>query len=418
MSNYLAIATVTEVLAQLVLTSAEGALGKTVALNKGRPADPVGNDAVSVCLYLYQVTPNAALRNDDLPTRSADGRLLQRPQAALDLHYLLAFYGDDGELEPQRMLGAVLRDLHAVPVLSPDQIRNIVNGIGYLAGSNLAEGPERVRFTPVTLSLEESSKLWSIFFQTKHVLSVAYQGSVVLVESEDTPQQALPVSERTLSGTPYNQPEISQLRVVDVNGIELPVNHPIQLGSRLLLKGRHLRGRETQVLIGDARIDADSISDNEIRLPPLPAQTADGSLLRAGIRGLQIMHSMDLGIPPQPHPVIGSNVMPFLLRPEISLALQGGALRVQFTPWVGKQQRVILILNELSNNDRPNAYRLNAPAENGITDINAGDTESIDFPLLGVAAGSYLVRVQVDGAESVLSKDSIGLYTQPQVTVP
>jgi len=79
---------------------------------------------------------------------------------------------------------------------------------------------------------------------------------------------------------------------------------------------------------------------------------------------------------------------------------------------------VILILNELSNNDRPNAYRLNAPAENGISDINASDTESIDFPLLGVAAGSYLVRVQVDGAESMLSKDSIGLYTQPQVMVP
>jgi len=42
MSNFLAIATVTEVLGQTILAAAEGALGKTVNLNKGRPEDPSG----------------------------------------------------------------------------------------------------------------------------------------------------------------------------------------------------------------------------------------------------------------------------------------------------------------------------------------------------------------------------------------
>ena len=34
-------------------------------------------------VYLYQVTPNAAFRNVDLPTRRADGTLVKQPVAAL-----------------------------------------------------------------------------------------------------------------------------------------------------------------------------------------------------------------------------------------------------------------------------------------------------------------------------------------------
>jgi hypothetical protein len=419
MSNFLAIATVTEVLGKSILAAAEGALGKTVTLNKSRPEDPVGLDTVSVHLYLYQVTPNAALRNDDLPNRSSDARVLQKPQAALDLHYLISFYGDDKELEPQRMLGAVVRDLHARSVLTREQIRNGVSGVSYLAGTDLAEAIELVKFTPTHLSLEESSKLWSILLQTKHALSVAYQGSVVLIESLEIPQQALPVSDRGVAGTPLIQPAIEELRVIDASGAELPVNQAIELGSRFLIKGKNLKGQITQIMLNDAEIAAESITDTNIRVLPLPAQLPDSTLLRAGIRSLQIVHSLPLGTPPVLHQVIGSNVMAFMLRPTISTSLQGPAIRIQFAPKVDKTQRVILILNELTANPKPKGYRLNAPKDNGITAVNDIDTDSIDFPISGiVAAGTYLVRVQVDGAESLLQKNSAGLYDQPQVTVP
>ncbi|NIV38805.1 MAG: DUF4255 domain-containing protein, partial [Anaerolineae bacterium] len=36
-----------------------------------------GLPKTGVNIYLYQVTPNAAWRNADLPTRSGDGRLVQ-----------------------------------------------------------------------------------------------------------------------------------------------------------------------------------------------------------------------------------------------------------------------------------------------------------------------------------------------------
>ena len=41
-------------------------------------------------------TPNHAWNLTDLPTRRGDGSLTRRPVAAIDLHYLITAYGDDG----------------------------------------------------------------------------------------------------------------------------------------------------------------------------------------------------------------------------------------------------------------------------------------------------------------------------------
>ncbi|WP_020565622.1 DUF4255 domain-containing protein [Methylosarcina fibrata] len=420
MSNFLAIATVTEVLGQMILTAAENAIGgQTVVLNKKRPEDPAAADSPNVYVYLYQVTTNGALRNNDLPNRSTDGRLQKKPQAALDLYYLIAFYGNDSELESQRMLGAVVRDLHAHSILGREQIRTGLEGKSYLAGSDLAEAVELVKFTPVSLSLEENSKLWSILLQTRHALSVAYQASVVLIESEETPQQALPVSDRGVTGIPFIQPLIEQLRVLDNNGAELPINQAIELGAALLIKGKRLQGQVTQIFINDAEITAASISDSEIRLIPLADPLPDGSALRAGIKSLQIVHSVPLGEPPETHSFSGSNVFPFPLRPMPTVSMQGSAVRIRFAPKVGRTQRVFLLLNELTNNPKPKGYRLSAPKDNGITDTDVTETDTIDFPTADIVDnGTYLVRVQVDGAESLLQKDAGGKYDQPRVTVP
>ena len=130
MSNRLAVATVTSALGHLVQASAQTAVSG-VALRLGRPTAPAGDaERKKVHVYLYQVTPNGALRNADMPTRSANGRLVTRPQVALDLHYLLSFYGDQTAFEPDRMLGAVVRDLHARPVLTPAAIQNGIENNG------------------------------------------------------------------------------------------------------------------------------------------------------------------------------------------------------------------------------------------------------------------------------------------------
>src|SRR5262245_5237435 len=193
MSNYLAIATVTGTLHN-VLTNASGAVpGAKISTKRPDGASAEAQDP-GINIFLYQVTPNAAYRNADLPTRTANGQLVQRPQTALNLHYLLSFYGDETRLEPQRLLGAVARQLHARPLLTKEDIIQTLANPPYdtlLAKSNLADQVDLVRFTPLGLSLEELSKVWSIFFQSPYVLSVVYQGSVVLIETDDAPQQAM-----------------------------------------------------------------------------------------------------------------------------------------------------------------------------------------------------------------------------------
>jgi hypothetical protein len=254
MSNSLAIATVTTALAQIVRASAQSVVNGAEVLT-GRP-DPTATPGHRIHLFLYQVSPNGAMRNNDLPTRSSDGRVVLRPTAALDLHYLLAFYGSETDLETQRMLGAVVRDLHAKPMLTRAMIQSAISSQPFLNGSNLADAVEQVKFTPLAVSLEEMSKLWSVFFQTPYALSVAYQGTVVLIESEEPAQPALPVLKRgdkdqgvdTLLG-PFPLIEsayfgIPQDKILQPRPLSLPAGH---LGLAVIMVGRNL-GSETVLL--------------------------------------------------------------------------------------------------------------------------------------------------------------------------
>src|SRR5262245_25490761 len=159
MSNFLAVASVTASLAQYLLSVVQvDVSGSTVSTTRPDAAGN-GEQKPRVNVYLYQVTPNAAWRNSDLPTRDENGQAVQRPRAAIDLNYLLTFYGDEGRLEPQRLLGSVVRAIHANPVLARGLIRETINSSTYtfLAASTLAEDIELVKFTPTTLTLEELS---------------------------------------------------------------------------------------------------------------------------------------------------------------------------------------------------------------------------------------------------------------------
>jgi hypothetical protein len=195
MSNFLAIATVTATVSQIVQAAVQSDVpGATVkTLRPDGLADLTQEKGVNV--YLYRVGPNAAWRNTDLPTRRADGTPAQRPQSALDLHYLLSFFGDETQLEPQRLLGSAMTALHTQPTLTRERIQQTVDNqvFSYLADSDLADQIELVRFTPIPLSLEELSRLWSVFYQIPYTLSVAYHASVVLIEAAVTPQPAPPV---------------------------------------------------------------------------------------------------------------------------------------------------------------------------------------------------------------------------------
>ena len=290
MSNHLAIATVTAALGHIVHAAAEASGVGSVTLDFGRPtATGGGQEARKVHTYLYQVSPNSSLRNRDLPTRGGDGRLVDRPQAALDLRYLIAFYGDQKTLEPDRMLGATVRNLHARPLLSRQSIQDAITNHAELSDSDLADAIERVRFTPAAISLEELSKLWSVFFQTPHALSVVYDAHVVLIEAEESGPSALPVLRRGQkdrgvetapdTSSPFPSLESIHIGVPEDAGREpLPRSFPgAELGKYLLLRGRNFAGDTVNVEFRHLRYSEPThpqfLPPQEITVP-LPNRTA------------------------------------------------------------------------------------------------------------------------------------------------
>jgi hypothetical protein len=424
MSNFLAIATVTETLRRtLSATVGPDVPGATVtAVRPDGIAQ--GLPLVGVNIYLYQVTPNAALRNADLPTRRSEGSLAQRPRAALDLHYLLTFYGDEAALEPQLCLGSVARTLHAQPVLTRQSIAEAILRSPSINRSNMADEVELVKFTPNLLTLEELSKLWSVFFETRYNLSIAYQASVVLIEPEVAPRRQLPVRERKVHVRPFRQPTIE--RITSAAGED----EPILAGSTLLIHGQRLRGDATRVRIGRSGfgvvVPPQQVEDTEISLQLQEGQNLlPPDSLRAGVNGVQVIHDLIFGTPGDPHRGVESKVVAFVLRPSVSRNRRGnyrirlvnivpdvpntvqGFVAVTLRPKVGRRQRVVLLLNAFgAASGTPQAYSFPA-------DPRDADRFTVTFPIRRVVRGQYLVRVQVDGAESPLDDQ----YSEPRVTI-
>ncbi len=427
MSNALAIATVTAALREMLQEDATWIVPGSEVTNlrpqemENRPAD---NARINI--YLYQIVPNAALRTADLPTRRSDGTLIQPPQSAWDLHYLLSFYGNESTLEAQRLLGSTVDILHAQPFLSRSKISTIISKANnqYLANSNLDEQVESIKFTPLILNLEELSKVWSVFFQTTYSLSVAYQASVILIESRDIARPALPVRDRNIYVVNFRQPVIE--KILSQSAISQPFlpYQPILTGHRLRIEGSQLRGGQaTQVRIDriDLPLDPNNISDHRIDL------VLDKSIT-AGVKGLQVVQMMKISTPERDYGFVDSNIAAFILRPTITGNVtvatnpnNGHVLTVPVSPIIGSNQRVILLLNQIpttgATNDNLRAYTFVAPSRED-------DTSAIAIPVFNVQPGEYLIRLQVDGAESLLTVNSdsssptFNQYIAPTVTIP
>ncbi|MEU6911228.1 DUF4255 domain-containing protein [Streptomyces coeruleorubidus] len=204
MSNALAIAHVTQALALLIETNLPPDIDIAVKVEPRKPpADPPAEPTITV--FLYQVTPNTSQRNTDLPTRAADGTLVRRAAAPLDLHYLISAYGEEAELVGQRLIGSVVRTLHEIPVL-PKDIIELAGERAHLSGSNLAEAAQRVRFTPTVMDIDETSKLWGMLHQTPYTLSVVYQAALVFIDGREVPVPGKPVERHEVRVLPFGAP--------------------------------------------------------------------------------------------------------------------------------------------------------------------------------------------------------------------
>ena len=422
MSNALSIATVTAVIKNLL---ENGLVSDAIATSVGDvlvtalPPDKVqvgSDERAQINLFLYHVTQN---RNVDWISQEYRSRYTTsntnstNPPLALDLHYVLTAYGAK-DFQAEILLGYAMQMLHKLPIMTSDTIENALKNaaetstssvfaqaIAGLSVSNLALRVGQMKISPAFLSMEETSRIWSAL-QTNYRPSATYQVSMVLIESDSTDKSE--VLDLILS-----EPSIEQ---VTAPSSQAEAN--ITVGNTLLIRGKRLRGDITKVRLSNINklFTPFDVQDTQVSIQ-IP-------LLRAGVQTVQIIH--ETVVNKEPHNLIESNVMAFVLHPKISVetlhikSLQDsdGDLRsfdigVKFSPKVSKDQRVILQLNRISNHE-PFLYSCLAPAQTQDTDI-------ITIPLQNLKPGDYLVRVKVDGAESALYKNQSGEYDSPRITI-
>ena len=442
MSTALGIASVTHVLKDLlnnglIDNDVSNLVGSTVEVSSRPPGlidNGSGNTGTQLNIFLYRVSPNTGWNNVGYPSRDARGEIVGNPPLALNLHYLLTAFADQ-ELHAEVLLGYGMQLLHETPALGRTAIRQSLTlatpenpstlpaELRQLSTSELAEQVEMIKITPETINTEEISRLWTAF-QTRYRPCAGYMASVVLIESKRPTRTPLPVRQRAFYTLPFKQPVLEQ--IWSQAGPLQPIlpNQRILAGHTIYLRGFSLKSESLTVRINGEPFtpNAQDIGDTEIALT-LPAT------LRAGIQGVQVVHSVEMGQPPTPRQVVESNLLSFVLSPDITgvavaNAIPAGNNRfsadvgVTLTPLVHPRQRAVLLLNQtgLPPGSSPVSYSFVLPAD--FWDAHPNPVNVLTFPVQGVLQGTYLVRVQIDGAESPLQTDINGVYNAPQTTIP
>jgi hypothetical protein len=416
MSNALAIAAVSAVLRDLLNNAVidhgiSTTVGSPVTVT-ALPPDRItigDNEQAQLNIFLYHVASNSGWSNSALPSRDGQGNRVTDPPLALDLYYLLSAYGKN-DFDCEILLGYAMQILHETPVLPRDAIRTALGGvppvsggilpIGPLAAADLAEQVEQIKITPQLVSTEEVWKLWTAL-QAHYRPTAAYCISVVLIESSKPAKAALPVSRRNIFALPFRHPFIEQV-----------TPQIVLAGASIALNGQNFKAPQTQLNFGlPALVAPTGIADTQ-----LVATLPDG--LQAGVNAVQVVQPMTFGTPADPHSGFESNVVPFVVAPQITTpppisVRVGSTVTLVVNPPVGRAQRASLVLGGRS---------ITIPARPA---SGPGTTVTLDFPIpADFSTGDFPVRLQIDGAQSPLEIDqnpnspTFGQLTgNPKITV-
>ncbi len=397
MSTALAIAAVTAALKNLLtdglldadLAPAVGDVTVT-ALPPDRVAVEGGDAKSQLNLFMYQATPNPALRNLDLPARNAAGERVANAPLALDLHYLVSAYGVK-DLHAEILLGYAMQILHETPQLARDALRTALAGASADAGlpaqlrpvgaSELAEQTELVKLIPQPMSGEEMSRLWSAF-GAKYRPTAAYLASVVLIERRARIKAARPVLARNLLVRPLLRPWIA--------AIDPP---QAASGETLTLAGHGLAGSGARVRFGTLEAAPVSVAEDAITVT-VPAT------LPAGVHTVSVAQNVDFGTPVEPHAGLVSNTVAVMVLPAITAhppsVARGATLTLTLAPEVGHDQEAAVLLGDILLPVPPRPAPPDGPAHSATLVC----TVPAVFPV-----GDHLLRVRVDGADSRLVVD-------------
>jgi hypothetical protein len=443
MSNHLIIAAVTSTLQQTLdrQIKLNGAKVTTKPPDKAR-GDNTGNQ---INLFLYHTKENAALRNMEMESSPKSGGSGQ-PPLALNLYYLLTTYGEnDEDPNSHKLLGEAMIILNDNSTLVADDIKNSLPNVVY-------NQIDRVKITPYALSLDEISKLWTTF-QTQYRITVAYEVSVVLIESTRPTKTPSPVLTRgktdegavaqaslippypTLTGIKFAALETAKAGLPPSQA-ELIKQPAANLGERLILTGYNLDQGTIRVLFQHPLLtEPIPITDGIVRTAteinltiPNPANQ-----WLAGLYTVTAEITVDAGTVNEKISV--TNGLPLPVAPTLdgaiiatrNVVLDNILLTVQCQPQVSPQQRVALMLTVISETLAPGFNPLQDLSLKVISDREliarprTTTTDQLEFELsretlerIGIrldpavdkkiGAGTYAIRprLRVDGVDSLI----------------
>lgn len=389
MSNALAVAAVTDTLVNLLDNGINAVIPGTSVTARPPERARTGLTGNQLNIFLYQADLNPAWRNMDLPRQVRPGET-GIPPLALDLYYLLCAYGqNDEDSQGHRVLGTAMSLIHDHPVFSPAELE------AALSASELHLQVERVRITPVDLSLEEISKLWTAF-QSGYRISVAYRVSVVLIESTLPGRAPLPVLRRG--------PQDAGAHVLAEAGPVLSEARPaspfqaVRLGEDILLFGQRLDGENISLRLTHLRLPAPlelalqpgaSAARAQVHLPSTGEDPDAMGDYAAGFYTLAAVVSRP-GLPAWASNEVALALAPLITVSPLTAAPGTVNLTLTCTPRVREGQRVSLVFGN----------RQLAP-DSLVQPADPAQPTQLAFTVSGVAAGSYVVRLRVDGADSL-----------------
>lgn len=146
-------------------------------------------------LHLYRVTPNSTRQHASMLSQHAASPT--RFPLALDLHYLLAAYGEK-ELQSEALLGCAMQLFHENPLMTPEALRSLLtpqNGSStdlqeILSTSTVIDQLQAVKISAEFLSIDDLSKLWASW-QAHARPALTYQVSMVLLGTDEEQQSGI-----------------------------------------------------------------------------------------------------------------------------------------------------------------------------------------------------------------------------------
>lgn len=356
------------------------------------------SNANQLNLFLYQILPNAAWRNQNIPSQVKPGET-GTPPLALTLHYLLTAFGKDNDTTlpyGHHLLGKAMSILYDHPLLGADEIRAATAAA--FPASDLDQQVERIRITLQPMSLEEISKLWTGLV-TQYRLSVGYEVSVALIDSSQPKRITLP----TLTRGPGDQGVSSQGSLVSpfpaLDQILFPNNQAAaRLGDVLLLMGNQLDGtniglifnhRSWSVPVEIPALAGATSTKVSVQIPSSPATWPAGT------------YTVSLLVQrPGESYRRATSQLTFALAPKITITPASAAgpnitYTVSCQPEIRPEQRVSLLIAD----------------QDIAADAHAVQTATLTFNAQGLTPGTYFVRLRVDGVDSFVVNRTL---TPPQ----